>query len=177
MEFRDRDYVLQCLDSHPEAYRHLVKRYQGPLLSFLAGRLGNVERAEEAAQETFVRAYFSLDKLKQPEAFFSWLLGIGSRVAKAQQEEEFRRRELIRQLPQDPPSPEISTDGILENVIATLEEPYRQVILLRYYGQHSCEEVARQLNMPLGTVTKYLSRAYALLRQRLARIEGSEVRS
>jgi RNA polymerase sigma factor (sigma-70 family) len=48
-----------------------------------------------------------------------------------------------------------------------LPENYRQVILLRYYAEHSCRQIAEQLEIPLGTVTKTLSRAYAILRQSL----------
>jgi len=55
----------------------------------------------------------------------------------------------------------------LEEVIAALPENYRQVILLRYYEGLSCQEVATRLGMPLGTITKTLSRAYLLLRQEL----------
>jgi RNA polymerase sigma-70 factor (ECF subfamily) len=51
----------------------------------------------------------------------------------------------------------------LEEAIAVLPETYREVILLRYYEGLSCQEVATRLDMPLGTVTKTLSRAYALL--------------
>jgi RNA polymerase sigma-70 factor, ECF subfamily len=58
-------------------------------------------------------------------------------------------------------------DYALEDAIAALPENYRQVILLRYYEQLSCQEVASRLAMPLGTVTKTLSRAYALLRRDL----------
>jgi RNA polymerase sigma-70 factor (ECF subfamily) len=136
-----------------------------------------MERAEEASQETFVRAYFSLSKLKDQGAFFSWLFGIGSRVAQELQRDEAKRRRVAHLLPKDTPRPEMSSDYVLEKAISELDEPYRQIILLRYYGPHTCEEVARQMNMPLGTVTKYLSRAYAMLKQSLARIEKSEVRS
>jgi DNA-directed RNA polymerase specialized sigma24 family protein len=48
------------------------------------------------------------------------------------------------------------------------------VILLRYYEGHSCQEIATRLDLPLGTVTKTLSRAYALLRQELAARESAE---
>ncbi|HCO93484.1 MAG TPA: RNA polymerase subunit sigma, partial [Phycisphaerales bacterium] len=50
---------------------------------------------------------------------------------------------------------------------AELPEAYRKIILLRYYGEHSCNQIAEQLDMPLGTVTKTLSRAYAMLRESL----------
>jgi RNA polymerase sigma-70 factor (ECF subfamily) len=58
-------------------------------------------------------------------------------------------------------------DYPLEEAIAVLPESYRRVILLRYYEGLSCQELATRLGMPLGTVTKTLSRAYALLRQEL----------
>ena len=62
----------------------------------------------------------------------------------------------------------------LEEVIALLPESYRQVILMRYYEGLSCQDVATRLGMPLGTVTKTLSRAYALLRQELQARESAE---
>jgi RNA polymerase sigma-70 factor (ECF subfamily) len=62
----------------------------------------------------------------------------------------------------------------LEEAIAVLPESYRQVILMRYYEGLSCQDVATRLAMPLGTVTKTLSRAYALLRQELKARESAE---
>jgi DNA-directed RNA polymerase specialized sigma24 family protein len=59
--------------------------------------------------------------------------------------------------------------------VTALPEAYRTVILLRYYGGLSCSGIAGQLDMPLGTVTKMLSRAYALLRDSLQRQIVSEV--
>ncbi len=88
----DEQCVRSCLDGHPEAFRHLVERYQTPLLRHLRLRLGNVGEATEAAQEAFVRAYFALGDLRKPEAFFSWLLGIADRVAKETHRAAKRRR-------------------------------------------------------------------------------------
>ncbi len=177
----DRDCIERCLDGHPEAYRHLVGRYQAVLLSYLAGRLGDRERAEEAAQEAFVRAYFALGKLNKPESFFSWLLGIASRVAKEQQREERRHQQVAHVLGRRAADPELSNDYALERAVAELPELYRQVVLLRYYGGLSCGQVARQMGTPLGTVTKQLSRAYHMLRQSLRQQrsdwEHPEVRS
>jgi RNA polymerase sigma-70 factor (ECF subfamily) len=62
----------------------------------------------------------------------------------------------------------------LEEVIALLPESHRQVILMRYYEGLSCQDVATRLAMPLGTVTKTLSRAYALLRTELQARESAE---
>jgi len=165
----DQYYVGRCLDGHPDDFRHLVRRYQPVLLAHLAGRLGHRDRAEEAAQETFVRAYFKMDKLRKPESFLSWLLAIADNVAKEQQRAEHvrRKRASVRVFCEEAPQPELSEDYGLEAVVAGLPEAYRTVILLRYYGGRSCKQIAEQLDMPLGTVTVTLSRAYALLRNAL----------
>jgi RNA polymerase sigma-70 factor (ECF subfamily) len=146
-----------------------VRRYQAVILANLAGKLGDKDRAEEVAQETFVRAYFNMNKLKKPDSFFSWLLGVADHVAKEQQRKEKvrQKREAIRAFSEEIPTAEISEDYALEAAISELPESYRKIILLRYYGRQSCNEIAAQLNMPLGTVTKQLSRAYAMLRQSL----------
>jgi len=172
----DTYYIERCLDGHPDDFRYLVRRYQAVLLANLAGQLGSKDRAEEAAQETLVRAYFNMDKLKRPESFFSWLLGIGNRVAKEHQRKELirRQRQAIRSFSQEAPNPEFSQDYALEAAIAELPEAYRKVILLRYYGEHSCSQIAERLDMPLGTVTKTLSRAYAMLRKSLQQQEQTE---
>jgi len=174
----DKYYVERCLDGHPDDFRHLVRRYQPVLLAHLAGRLGRRDQAEEAAQETLVRAYFGMSKLKKPESFFAWLLGIADLVAKEQQRKAIvrRQRESVRAAAEEAPEPELSQDLGLEAAIATLPEAYRTVILLRYYGGLSCTGIAAQLDMPLGTVTKTLSRAYALLRDALQRQTVNEVR-
>jgi RNA polymerase sigma factor (sigma-70 family) len=173
----DRYYVERCLDGHPDDFRHLVRRYQPVLLAHLAGKLGNRDRAEEAAQETLVRAYFKMDALRKPESFFAWLLGIADLVAKEQQRNELIRhkRESVRVIAEEAPEPELSQDFSLEAAVAALPEAYRRVILLRYYGGLSCAGIAEQLDMPLGTVTKTLSRAYALLRDSLQGRTVSEV--
>jgi RNA polymerase sigma-70 factor, ECF subfamily len=173
----DKYYVERCLDGHPDDFRYLVRRYQPVLLAHLAGKLGSRDGAEEAAQETLVRAYFKMDTLKKPEAFLAWLLGIADLVAKEQRRKESirRRRESVRVLCEEAPEPELSQDFSLEAVVAALPEAYRTVILLRYYGGLSCAGIAGQLDMPLGTVTKTLSRAYALLRDSLQRQTANEV--
>ena len=62
-------------------------------------------------------------------------------------------------------APEPEDDLRLAEAIAALPEAYRQLILLRYFEQLSCQQIAERLRMPLGSVTKTLSRAYAALRQ------------
>lgn len=177
MSLSNRDCIEQCQNGHPEAFRHLVKRYQAVLWAHLTGCLGNREWAEEAAQETMVRAYFALDKLKNRDSFFSWLLGIANRVAYEQERTRRRQQETARALAQRPQPDPFSEHPALEQAVSKLPEHYRQVVLLRHYGQRSCAEVAGELGIPLGTVTKQLSRAYAKLRDALHETDLCEDRS
>jgi RNA polymerase sigma-70 factor (ECF subfamily) len=166
--FSDEEYVESSRNGCPEHFRLLVQRYQRPLFAFLAGRLGNQTEAEEAAQESFVRAFFALKKLRKPGSFYAWLLGIAGRVLKEQFRSNARHkrdREFVESL--QPEDDDSALDYPVEEAIALLPEQYRQVILLRFYEGLSCREVAARLEVPLGSVTKTLSRAYALLRQKL----------
>ena len=171
MNLTDKECVERCRDGHREDFGLLVQRYQKPMLAFLLGRCRDLE-AEEVGQESFVRAFLSLNRLRKPESFYSWLLGIAGRVA----HEQFRQRQRECELPEPltAQAGEAQPEYALEEAIAALPESYRQVILLRYYKGLSCQEVATRLELPLGTVTKTLSRAYGLLRQELQVREGGE---
>ncbi|NQT01587.1 MAG: sigma-70 family RNA polymerase sigma factor [Planctomycetes bacterium] len=176
MSESDKYYIERCLDGHPDDFRHIVRRYQGVLLAHLAGKLGSRDKAEEAAQESLVRAYFNMNKLRSHGSFFSWLLGIADRVAKEHHRKDMlhQQREVIRSFSAEAAGPELSQDYGLEAAIAELPESYRRVVLLRYYGGRSCSQVAQQLDLPLGTVTKTLSRAYAMLRKSLQQPSETE---
>lgn len=174
MDIGDKKYVESCCDGHPEDFRMLVSRYQGLLVSYLGGRMRERCQVEDAVQESFVRAFFSLKKLRKPDSFGSWLLGIAGRVAMEQFRDSKRRRRdpEIAQSMVTVSAGKPDDDG-LDEAIAALPETYRHVILLRYFEGLSCQEVAQRLEMPLGTVTKTLSRAYAMLRQELQAREST----
>lgn len=168
MEMADQELIQRCLNGFPENFRFLVQRYERPLLAYLIHRMGNREQAQEAAQEALVRAYFGLAKLEKPGAFHSWLIGIASRVAM----EFFRARQNTHESHEDVSafpvtSAEDQEEYRLDEAIAALPEGQRQIIILRYYEELSCQEISDRLQMPLGTVTKTLSRAYVGLRVEL----------
>jgi len=166
-EKSDGEHVQHCRNGQPEDFRFLVRRYQGVLFSFLVSRLrGDQSLAEDAAQESMLRAFTQLRKLKKPESFQAWLFGIAGHVAHEFQRSASRRQELAEEDLMLAAEPSRSAEELpLEEAIAALPEIHRRMILLRYYEGLSCQEVAGRLGMPLGTVTKTLSRAYAQLRQ------------
>jgi RNA polymerase sigma-70 factor (ECF subfamily) len=165
----DDDCIEACLNGRPDTFRHLVLRYERPMLAYLTRRLGDPDAAAEVAQESFVRAYFRLGTLQRGDAFFAWLLGIAQRVML----ESFRRRReysLSESTEPVDPSTDAAADCDVElaDAVARLPDPYRDVTVLRYFGGLTCAEVSQRLGVPLGTVTKRLSRAYGLLREALA---------
>jgi RNA polymerase sigma-70 factor (ECF subfamily) len=169
----DRYYVERCLDGHREDFRHLVLRYEKPLMAGIRCRQARRDEAEDAAQEAFVRAFTGLATLKKPDSFFSWLLGIAYRVLLERADRERRERVALAQVAAEAPgalarAEPWSGDAALEAALAALPEPFREVVLLRYYGGCSCSEVAARLGLPIGTVTKRLSRAYEEMRHTLA---------
>ena len=78
-----------------------------------------------------------------------------------------QKREFIEANTEKVSKTEFSDNYSLEAAISELPEAYSEVILLRYYGEQSCKDIAEKLCVPLGTVTKQLSRAYAMLRDKL----------
>lgn len=164
----DEQCIRDCLDGHPEVFRHLVSRHQSALMGHLRGRVDNDDQAAEAAQETFVRAYFALQGLKKPGSFLAWLMGIADRVVKEMWRAEMRsqnvafdERRVLEIRTVSGANPEMDVTA----AVYQLPDVYREVVLMRFYQGHSCAEIGRSLGIPIGTVTKRLSRAYALLRE------------
>jgi RNA polymerase sigma-70 factor, ECF subfamily len=169
----DEECVRLSLGGRPEMFRHLVVRYESALIKHVAGRLGDPVEAAEAAQEAMVRAYFALPKLRKAESFFPWLLGIADRVVREARRARRRRpasldlEAVSDRTEPEPPARDGPADPVLSQAVADLPEPYRQVILMRFYGDQSCTEISHLLGISLGTVTSRLSRAYAMLRKEL----------
>jgi len=163
----DKYLVELCLDGRPDEFRHLVRRYQKAVTAYLASKSGNRTNIEEAVQETFVRAYFNLSDLKKLESFPSWLLGIAKNVAKEQLRNKADFAELDSSTEPQTKEQNTEDDFELQRAFAKLPDSYREILLLRFYANQSCQQIAENLDMPIGSVTKTLSRAYSQLRQLL----------
>jgi RNA polymerase sigma factor (sigma-70 family) len=164
----DQDLIANCLGGDSDDFRHLVSRYQRPVFAYLRGRLRDPDHAQEAVQETFVRAFFNLVKLKKRDSLFPWLLGIAGHVARESDRRERRDRALSAEYVEQGRAAQGGSrweDRPLEAAVASLPTALREVILLRFYSGFSCLEIAQLLDLPLGTVTKRLSRAYFKIRK------------
>lgn len=161
-----------------QAFAGLVLAYQVPVYNLCYRMLGSPTEAEDAAQETFVRAYTRLDTYDASRKFASWILSIASHYCV----DRLRRRKGVgpsleeimswRWLPDDGPKPEEQllvgeqSDSI-QAVLSTLPEQYRLVIVLRYWYDLSYDEIGAVTRSTASAVKSRLHRARLLVAERL----------
>ena len=184
----DAEVVLASIRRTRGAFEALVERYQG-LVKLVAFRhSGSEADSEDAAQEAFVRAYFSLPSLRDPSSFKSWLLRIASNVARdiarrrgrrpAVSLEEEAAGEGMERSGATATAPEELTQRELRmrivSAIESLPEEYRQVAVLRYLEDLSYKEMAGRLGLREDTLRKRIHRANGMLREKLRRYMREE---
>ena len=169
----DGDLVIACIAGHPHYFGVLVQRYTGMVISFARSRLKSADLAEEAAQETMVRAYEQLLHLKVPRSFSNWLVGIANHVVIRMHNERRGSVPLAQMTPGDggiaPPETEAEDERwpLIVDEVNLLPLRYRIVLVLKHLQGLSCREICDRLQLPIGTVTGRLSRGYAMLREKL----------
>ncbi|MBR1766693.1 MAG: sigma-70 family RNA polymerase sigma factor [Bacteroidales bacterium] len=179
-----RDYQLVCdardKGSH-RAYAALMASYREPLYLLLLRMTHNATTADDLTMETFSKAFLQLHRYSPTGTFSSWLFSIGVNTyidyVRKRKPDTVSLSSITRtndnefveyQIPSGQPNPEeamirLQRDAALKEVVASLKEPYRRIIELRYYEDLSYEEIAERLRLPLGTVKVRLLRAKALL--------------
>jgi RNA polymerase sigma-70 factor, ECF subfamily len=170
----DRIAVEAVLSGDREAFRVLVDR-EGPAVVRACHRvLGDVHEAEDAAQEAFVTAFRSLAGWRGDGPFGAWVTRIAVRIAVRRAQ---GRRDVTWLDPGQPagldlaggPDPAIASvraeaAADVRAAVARLDEPYREVVALRFFGELSLDEIATQTGRPLGTVKTHLRRGLLRLR-------------
>lgn len=130
--------------------------------------LRDASLAEDAAQETFIKAWRSLASFRGESSERTWLMHIAVNTCRdALRTSWFRRldrRVTLEELPLASPGPQ---EPALAQAITRLPVRDREVILLRYYEQLSPDEIAHMLRQPLNTVKSRLARAKKKLKQLL----------
>jgi len=168
--------VRAALAGQSEAFDGLVRRYTNMIFCFLNARLRDDVEAEEITQETMVRAYVGLPRLRAPRAFPSWLFTIagavladrvraGSKVVPLEEEHESGGAPV--QSPAELFSREESR-AMVHREIQRLPSHYRVALTLKHLDNLSVEEISKRLQVPAGTVRSRLSRSYALLHKGLS---------
>ena len=160
-----RTVVDAVLRGDRDAFRVLVERESTSVVRACLRVLGDLHDAEDAAQESFVTAYRSLDTWRGEGSFGAWMARIAVRVAIRQAS----RRRPVTRIDQDPAA--IALRGEREiavrMAVAGLDEPYREIVALRFFGDLQLAEIAAVTGRPLGTVKTHLHRGLRRLRESL----------
>ncbi len=167
----DATLVRLCLRGKKEAFVELVERYTLCLWGYLRHRVNDTSAVDDILQEAFMRAYESLRKCTRPEGFGNWLYAITRNCLMKWYE---KKRVTHTPVPLDElPIIQREMDqkadqlSMLDQGIALLSSPYREIIQLKYEQNLTCEEISKQIGRPVGTIKRYLVEAYKELKIKL----------
>ena len=145
-----------------------LDQYGDQLLRLCTLYLKDVHLAEDAVQDTFLKAWRSREQFRGESSAKTWLTRIAINVCKGYLRSPWKRRREPADIMDQLPAPAAGLrDDTLPKAIMRLSRPYREVILLHYYQQLKAREIAQLLHLPLSTVTVRLSRARQQLRDEL----------
>ncbi len=170
----------QAGDAH--AFRALFERHAPSVRRFLIDLLRNTETADEATQETFVRAHARLSTLRDADKVTAWLFGIARHVFREQI--RVRKHESTEQRGYDEmdsaPTPEAAlmgreADTMLATAMAALSEERRTALLLRLDHGLEYEEIAEIMGWSLAKVKNEIHRGRLKLRESLKHYLGEGV--
>ena len=175
-----RDYQLvqaAISDGDQRAYAALMNNYRDSLYFMLLKMTNNASDADDLTIEAFGKAFKKLEQYTPDYAFSTWLFKIASNNCIDFMRKKKKRtfsmdsspdgeegNELANYLPSDGLDPEEKAMkkekmALMREVVEKLKPHYRQLIELRYFKEYSYEEIAAELNLPLGTVKAQLFRA------------------
>jgi RNA polymerase sigma-70 factor (ECF subfamily) len=173
------------LTADEDAFRLLVERETASVFRTCYRILGRIDEAEDAAQETFVLAYRSLDDFRGEGSAGAWLTTIATRECWRRAAVRNRRASRTAALDEfvidTVPGAESPLGELLDaeereavrRAVEQLEEPYREVVTLRFFGDLPLREIAVATGRPEGTIKAQLHRGLQRLRGRLAGAEAS----
>jgi RNA polymerase sigma-70 factor (ECF subfamily) len=174
----DRADVEGVLAGDIDAFENIVRRWQGPLINLAYRFCHDRSRAEDMAQDAFLRAYRALGGWRKDAAFSTWLFALATNLYRSE-----LRRFPPRTMPLDemaePRAPltgagEGDGDGSRERAVRqavrTLPAKYRETVTLFYFHEKNVAQAARSLGVAEGTVKARLNRGRELLRGKLLRL-------
>jgi RNA polymerase sigma-70 factor, ECF subfamily len=165
----EKEWLDRARSGDDDAFALLVETYQKPVFNLCYRMLGDAQEAEDAAQESFWRAYQALKRYDPQRSFITWLLSIAAHYCIDQQ----RRRKLpvfsidmITEeiVPDHAPNPETlatrsEQDQMLHRLLALMKPQDRAALVLRYWYDFSEQEIAQALSLSVSAVKSRLFRA------------------
>jgi RNA polymerase sigma-70 factor, ECF subfamily len=162
-------WILQAQEGDDEAFTRLVDAYQVPVYNLCYRMLGDGPEAEDAAQETFIRAYKGLSSYDSRRSFSTWLLSIAAHYCI----DQIRRKRIIatpipdlpyEEIPDPALNPEMTVskkeqDQRIRRLLDTLNATDRAAVVMYYWYDFSYDEISKALNLTASAVKSRLHRA------------------
>jgi len=176
----DDQLAVDCvLAGDISAFEAIVRRWQSPLINLAYRFCHDRGRAEEMAQEAFLRAYRALKQWRREAAFSSWLFALATNCYRS----ELRRlpahsisideiREPADARAWDGGLEEEDRDQVVRRAVSALPEKYREVLILFYFHEMDVAAAAGTLGLREGTFKARLFRAREILRGKLPQLLG-----
>ena len=171
--------VEQAKMGDEKAFSSLLNRYRDSIYFMLLKMVNNTSDAEDLTIEAFGKAFRFIDSFTPEYAFSTWLFRIATNncidfirkkqlspppIDQAQEDIDNMTVNIQSDLP-DPEERLINAQetAVLREIVSQLKPRYRKLIELRYFKEYSYEEIAAEMNLPIGTVKARLFRAKSLL--------------
>jgi RNA polymerase sigma-70 factor, ECF subfamily len=168
-------WLLHAQNGDTQAFSSLLEKYQKPVYNLCYRMLGNAEDAEDAAQETFLRAFKSMKRYDNSRPFSTWVLSIAAHYCIDQIRKQRQVAISIEDLPVPDvpdPAPGLETGlGRKEEqrrvraLLNKLEATDRAAVIMYYWYDFSYEEICQALSLSLSAVKSRLHRARRLMAQ------------
>ena len=187
-QLTDQDVIRQARDGRESAFRELIRRYERPLFSIIFRMVRDRELAEDLAQDTFIKVLNHLDKYDPSYKFSSWIFKIAHNTTV-----DHIRKKTPETLSLDGSPHAVTPDQVeatsltavdhtenpeeytssqevgaeIEVALRDIRPEYREAIMLWHIEGRPYEEIARIMDLPLGTVKTYIHRGRKELQKRL----------
>ena len=168
----DWDCLTRAQGGDETAWQWLIEQHSPPLIKMTLLITGSMSVAQDLVQETFVRLLRYGSKHREG-SFKAYLSTIAYRLALKEKKRSQRNLSLDNQTLADPaPSPlkavlQKERDRHIASAIHSLDEHHKDILILRFYGNHSYEEIAQMTGLPIGTVKSRIFYAVKACRKKL----------
>ena len=153
----------------------LVRQHQSMVFGMAVHFLRDRQAAEEVAQDVFLLLHRNLETLQSPEHITFWLRKVTTHRCIDYSRRHKRPQVSLEEAPElrvEAPRPDPLLQRRLRQLVASLPEKARMVVILRYQEDLTPVEIASVLTMPVATVKSHLQRSLAMLREKFVRAVG-----
>lgn len=175
MQDSEATLLLTARQGDPQAFSALVEQYQTPVYNLCYRMLNNTGDADDAAQETFLRAYKSMKKYDDSRSFATWLMSIAAHYCI----DQLRKRRMTIVSTEDLPYFEVvdrnpgpesmmtqhQEQDNVRKLLHTLNPVDRAAVVMYYWNELSYQEISQALNLTESAVKSRLHRARRSLAQ------------